>query len=95
MHSLHAAQNGQCEVSLLKNSPVNQLLQVMYDLQSTSGAVWGQNILTLANTTSGDGYLMIGAAFQKFPDNAYQKDGNIMKWGFNVGNIRPKLGSGV
>jgi len=42
MHSLHAAANGIVTVTLLKTSPVNQLLMAMYNLQSAPAALTGQ-----------------------------------------------------
>lgn len=95
MHNLHAANAGTIEVTLLKNSPINQLLNALYDAQRSAGSLWGQNTITIVNITSGDLYTCEGVGFKKFADNGYAKDGATLTWPFNAGRLDPKLGSGV
>ncbi len=95
MHTLNASNSGSASVTLLKNSPINQLLQIMYDLQRSSSTNWGQNTISLTQIVSGDLYLLEGVAFKKFPDVTWGKAGPTLKWDFNVGRIDPSLGSGV
>lgn len=40
MHSLHAGKSGTITVTLLKTSPVNKKLSLMYNAQSQSSATW-------------------------------------------------------
>jgi hypothetical protein len=93
MHSLHAGKSGTVTVRLLKTSPVNAQLQAMYDLQSTSSALWGNNIITINNTASGDNVGCRSVAFKKSPKNAYAKDGGTNEWVFDAGSIDSILGT--
>src|ERR1700677_239805 len=54
MHSLHAGKGGTFTFRLLKTSPVNQQLSLMQDYQQLSSVNWGQNIIVIRNTGSGD-----------------------------------------
>lgn len=94
MHSLHAGQGATITVTLLKTSPVNQLLSEMFNLQRVSSTAWGKNVITLRNNATGDVLTGTQAAFQKWPDLAYAKDGNTNAWVFDVGVVNGNLGAG-
>lgn len=94
MHSLHAGHSGTISIRLLKTSTINQALQIMYDFQRISSANWGQNTLLFRNAVIGDIGSAIGAAFRKFPSNAYAKEGPSFEWGFNCVQIDTILGNG-
>lgn len=93
MHSLHAGKGGTVTVRLLKTSPVNAQLQAMYDVQSTSSALWGQNVISINNTASGDNTGCRYVAFKKMPNNTYAKDGGTNEWVFDAGAIDQILGN--
>ncbi|AHX12941.1 hypothetical protein CH75_06520 [Dyella jiangningensis] len=93
MHSLHAGKAGTVTVRLLKTSPVNAQLQAMYDLQSVSSAVWGQNVISINNKASGDNIGCRYVAFKKVPNNTYAKDGGTNEWVFDAGAIDSILGT--
>lgn len=94
MHSLNATKRARFILRLLKTSPVNSLLESMYNLDRANGSLnWGKNTFTLRNAVSGDDYTGQGAAFTKFPDNTYAKSGNIIEWDFNVGQVDARLGA--
>lgn len=82
-HSLIASNACTVTVRLLKTSPINALLGIMYDLQSSSGALWGQNVMTVRNTGLGDTTIVQSAAFKKKPPITYAKDGGFMDWTFD------------
>lgn len=82
-HSLVASNACTVTVRLLKTSPVNALLGIMYDLQSSSAALWGQNVFNIANTGLGDVTLVQSAAFKKKPTITYAKEGGFMDWTFD------------
>jgi hypothetical protein len=94
MHSLHADKSGRITLRLLKTSPQNSLLQAMYDLQSLSSAVWGFNVILVSDLARGDTTVARAAAFVKFPNIAYAKEGGLNEWVFNVGYIDSVLGDG-
>ncbi|WP_407084655.1 DUF3277 family protein [Pluralibacter gergoviae] len=92
MHSLHAGKSGTITVTLLKTSPVNKKLSLMYNAQSQSSATWGNNIIVIRNKASGDISTARGCAFQKQPDHANGKVGNTVSWVFDCGKIDQLLG---
>jgi Protein of unknown function (DUF3277) len=95
MHSLHASMTGRIIIRLLKTSPTNGILSILYNFQRTGGAAyWGQNTIALSNATLGD---IIGGsqmAFVKHPDVVYATEGNVNDWEFS-GYIVPELGPGI
>ena len=93
MHSLHADRSGTVTVQLLKTSPVNQKLSLMYAYQTASSALHGQNTISLANTQTGDSITCQVVAFKKAPDLKYAKEGGTVEWVFNAGRIDRILGS--
>jgi spore coat protein U-like protein len=95
MHSLHASKGGRARVTLLKTSPMNAALTLVYNLQRTSAQLWGQNLLVLTHTSLGDVYTCQSVAFTKFPSNDYGKEARFLVWEFNVGIIDPLLGLGT
>ncbi|KTS10252.1 phage protein [Methylobacterium sp. 1030] len=94
MHSLHAAKAGRVTIRLLKNSPINRMLQDLYNYQQTSSAYTGQNTLVLSNPVWGDDHQCSAGAFVKLPDNVNAKDGGTMEWPMNFIFIDNKLGDG-
>jgi len=92
MHSLHAGKSGTITVTLLKTSPVNKKLSLMYNAQSQSSATWGNNVIVVRNKASGDITTARSCAFQKQPDHANEKVGNTVSWVFDCGKIDQLLG---
>lgn len=93
MHSLHADKSGTVTVRLLKTSPTNAKLMVMYDAQTLSSALHGQNLITVTNPVSGDVTTARSCAFKKRPNLAYKKDGDIVEWQFDAIKIDTILGT--
>ena len=79
-------------VTLLKTSPVNKKLSLMYNAQSLSSATWGNNVIVIRNKVSGDITTARSCAFQKQPDHANAKVGNTVSWVFDAGKIDQLLG---
>ena len=92
MHSLHAGKSGTITVTLLKTSPVNKKLSLMYNAQSQSSATWGNNVIVVRNKASGDLTTARSCAFQKQPDHANAKVGNTVSVVFDCGKIDQLLG---
>lgn len=92
MNSLHADKSGTITVTLLKTSPVNKKLSLMYNAQSQSSASWGNNVIVVRNKVSGDISTARSCAFQKQPDHANAKVGNTVSWVFDCGKIDQLLG---
>lgn len=95
MHSLHAAKGGMITIRLLKTNPCNQLLQAMYEFDTSSAANYGQNTITVRDVQRGDNINGSGAGFRKFPTITYSEDGNVNEWSFNVGELNMQLGTGT
>lgn len=94
-HSLIASNAAKVTVRLLKTSPLNQSLIIMYDLQSSSSALWGSNVFTITDTARGDYTVVQAAAFKKKPPITYAKEGGTMEWEFDGVTATTILGQGV
>lgn len=92
-HSLYADKSGRLTVHLLKTSPTNQLLSSMYAFQTSTGAAYGQNTLTINDASRGDVITCSQVAFAKAPDISYAKDGGMNAWEFNAVRIERTLGA--
>ncbi|BDH45758.1 hypothetical protein TUM12370_18020 [Salmonella enterica subsp. enterica serovar Choleraesuis] len=92
MHSLHAGKSGSVTVTLLKTSPVNKKLSLAYNAQSQSSSSWGNNVIVIRNTSSGDITTARSVAFQKQPDHTNGKDAGTVAWVFDCGKIDQLLG---
>lgn len=93
-HSLIASNASLITVRLLKTSPVNFQLMLMYDLQSVSAALWGQNVFSLVDTARGDLVIGQSAAFKKKPTLTYAKEGGMNEWTFDSISSSAVLGNG-
>lgn len=93
MHSLRADKSGTVTVRLLKTSPANAKLQALFNAQSLSSSLWGQNVITINHTGSGDNTVARSCAFAKKPDLAYKKDGDLVEWQFHAIKIDSLLGT--
>lgn len=82
-HSLVADDSCTLTVRLLKTSPLNAGLMLMFDLQSASSALWGQNVFTIVDTARLDTTVIQSAAFKKKPTITYAKEGGMMEWTFD------------
>jgi len=95
MHSLHASRGGKVVVRLLKTSPTNALLDQMMELQRTSGALHGQNVISVANFATGDVTTCSQAAFAKQPTVSYKKEADMIEWHFDAISMIMMLGANV
>lgn len=93
-HSLIASDAAKVTVRLLKTSPANAALMIMYDLQSVSSALWGANVLTVTDSGRNDLNVMRGVAFTKKPTITYAKEGGMMEWAFDCISANSVLGAG-
>ena len=93
MHSLHADKSGMVTIRLLKTSPVNQQLAQMYSFQTASGALHGQNAVTITNSYTNDVVTCQQVAFKRAPNITYAKEGGMQEWAFSCGIIDRSLGA--
>lgn len=93
MHNLHADKSGTITVRLLKTSPKNAMLMAMYNLQQTSAALWGNNVISVSNAQIGENNGCRGVAFKKKPTIVYAKDGPMNEWTFDAIAIDSILGT--
>lgn len=93
-HSLVASDACTVTVRLLKTSPLNAALMLMYNLQSASSALWGQNVFTIVDTGRNDYNVIQSAAFKKKPTITYAKEGGMMEWTFDGIAANSILGAG-
>lgn len=91
-NSLHADRTATCTARFLKTSPTNALLQSMYDADEADVTSWGGNTITITDINRGDSITLTNVAFQKFPDNVYDKEGPALEWTFDCGFMHTTLG---
>jgi hypothetical protein len=94
-HSLIASDAVKLAVRLLKTSPANQALQIMYDAQSISSALWGINTITVVDSGRNDITVVQNVAFQKRVKLVYAKEGGMNEWLFDGISANTILGSGT
>ncbi len=82
-HSLVASDARKVTIRLLKTSPVNGLLMALYNLQSASSSLWGQNVITVTDSGGGDGTVVQACAFKKPPTLTYAKEAGFNEWEFD------------
>lgn len=93
VHSLYADKSGNLTVSLLKNSPTNKLLSLMYAFQTASGAQHGQNTIAVNDLSRGDVIVATQVSFKKAPPIKYAKEADIIQWEFAAIKIERALGA--
>jgi hypothetical protein len=93
MHSLHADKSGHITIRALKTSPLNAILQAMYDAQQISSTLWAQNVIIVRENQSGDTTTMQYCAFKKKPNLKYAKEADVLDWEFNAGYVDTVLGT--
>lgn len=92
-HSLHADKSGRVIVRLLKTSPINAILQQMYDVQTTSASLHGQNVIVCQQKAANDVTTARQVAFKRLPPLSYQKEAGTIEWEFDAGMIDRVLGT--
>lgn len=93
-HSLVASDAVKVTVRLLKTSPVNALLMLMYNIQSASSALWGQNVFVISDSARGDYTAVQAAAFNTRPTLTYAKEAGFNEWTFDAIKANSLLGRG-
>lgn len=93
-HSLIASDACTVTVKLLKTSPINAALMLMYDLQSASSSLWGQNVITVVDSGRNDLTTIQAAAFKKKPVLTYAKEAGMNEWVFDAIKANTVLGAG-
>lgn len=93
-HSLIASDACTVTIRLLKTSPLNAALMIMYDLQSASSALWGQNVCTIVDSGRNDFNVIQAMAFKKKPVITYAKEAGLMEWVFDAISANTVLGAG-
>lgn len=93
-HSLIASNAATVTIRLLKTSPLNAQLMLMYDFQSASSSLWGQNIFTMTDSARLDATVVQSMAFKKKPTLTQAKEAGMMDWTFDGISANTILGPG-
>lgn len=93
-HSLIADESGKVTIRLLKTSPLNAALMIMYNLQTVSSQLHGRNVITIIDSGRNDYTVCQFCAFRKAPTLTYAKEGGIMEWELDAISINTILGQG-
>ena len=83
-NTLNAGDSCHATCRFLKTSPANAKLQLMYNLQKTSAALWGTNVITFTDSARGDFVSLTGVSFKKQPTIVYDKAGPMLEWAFDA-----------
>lgn len=94
MHSLHAGRPARATIRLLKTSPINSVLNQLFNTQVSTSALYGKNTIVVSDSARGDIVQCLFAGFTKFPNVTWAEDGNYNEWMFNVGRVSWNLGDG-
>lgn len=92
-HTLIANNAGTITMRFLKTSPTNGFLQLAYDAQSQSSALWGQNLITITDPARIETTTCQACAFKKKPEIVYDKAGPMLEWTFDSLAINSILGT--
>jgi len=95
MHSLVANEASVVTVRLLKTSPMNAILQLMYNIQTSSSLLHGKNTIAIRDIARGDSIVLVAAAFKKRPTINYAVEGGAVEWTFDAIRTAPVLGIGT
>ena len=95
MHSLIASNAATILVRLLKTSPTNNQLSVMYNTQKYNPAVWGQNNISLRDILQGDVLTAETVAFSRQPVITFAENAGMNEWRFLCGSLTELLGPGL
>lgn len=93
-HSLIASNARKVTIRLLKTSPYNAVLMAMYEAQSASSALWGQNVITVADVGRSDYNVVQSCAFKTIPTLTYAKEAGMNEWVFDGISGTSILGTG-
>ena len=93
-HNLIASDAVTITVRLLKTSPLNAALMLMYNLQSASSALWGSNVFTIVDSGRNDFTTIQSCAFKKKPTLTYAKEAGMNEWTFDGIKSNTVLGAG-
>lgn len=94
MQSLRASNVARVSVRLLKTSPANAPLSIMYNLQRLTPQAWGNNVMVISDINRGDIFSGSSVAFVKFPAIAFGEEAGVNEWAF-IGSFLNLLGTGV
>lgn len=94
-HSLHAGKSGMLTVRLLKTSPQNRALSLMYQLDTASSRTHGRNVITIRDNARGDTITARQVAFARFTELTWGKDAGMNVWTFQAIKIDQDLGDGL
>jgi hypothetical protein len=95
INSLCADKSRTVTLRLLKLSPTNQMLQAMYDFQTSTSSNHGQNVITLTNAQMQDVVTCRQVAFKRAVPLTYAKDAGMNEWTFDAGVVDVTLGGNV
>lgn len=87
MHSLHAGRPGTATIRLLKTSDNNSVLSQLFSYQAADSTLWGQNTITLTDTSLDTSVSAYYVAFRRHAPLTFSKDGNLNEWNFMCGKI--------
>lgn len=83
MHNLMGDKSGRITIRLLKTSQTNKRLSVLYNAETLSSNVYGQGVITVYNSHTGETHTATGVGVARFPTSNNANEGGIQEWVFN------------
>ena len=75
--------SGTVTIRLMRTSPQNAQLQLMYNAQTLSSSLHGNNVITIRDKGNSEICVCRGCAFQKVADRNYGEEAGIQEWVFD------------
>ena len=80
---LKSNKSGTVTIRLMRTSPQNAQLQLMYNAQTLSSSLHGNNVITIRDKGNSEICVCRGCAFQKVADRNYGEEAGIQEWVFD------------
>lgn len=83
MHSLKSNKSGTVRIRLLRTSPQNAQLQLLYNAQTISPSLHGNNVITIRDKGNNEVCVCRGCAFKRLPTRNLGEEGQMQEWAFD------------
>ena len=87
MHSLKSNKSGTVTIRLMRTSPINAQLQLLFTAQTASSSLHGNNVITIRDKGNDEICVCRSCAFKRCASRNYGEDAGIQEWIFDAGKI--------
>lgn len=83
MHSLKSNKSGTVTIRLMRTSPQNAQLQLLFNAQTLSSSLHGNNVITIRDKGNNEVCVCRNCAFKRVASRNYAEEGQIQEWTFD------------